>query len=77
MGGNYGNIRSNCLRTKRTTIMKYVSLTIGTMLTLMSVAPAKEKPAPATKSVQNSEQTQSVPNLGTVLCIGNGVYESP
>ena len=47
--------------------MKYVSLTIGTMLTLMSVAPAKEKPAPATKSVQNSEQIKSIPNIGTII----------
>ena len=47
--------------------MKYVLLTIGTMLALMSLAPAKEKPAPATKSVQNSEQNESMPNLGTII----------
>lgn len=39
----------------------------ATMLALMSVAQAKNKPAPATESVQNSEQTKSMPNLGTII----------
>jgi hypothetical protein len=63
----------SCALNEKNLTMKYVLLTIGTMLALMSLGPAKEKPAPATRSVQNSEQTQSVPNLGTVLRIGNGV----
>jgi hypothetical protein len=57
----------SCALNEKNLTMKYVLLTIGTMLALMSLTPAKEKPAPATKSVQNSEQTQSVPNLGTII----------
>lgn len=47
--------------------MQYVLLTIGTMLALISAAQAKDKPAPATESLQKSEQTKSMPNLGTII----------
>jgi hypothetical protein len=47
--------------------MKNALLTIATMMALMCVGPGKEKLETATPSSQNNGQTNSKPNLGTIV----------
>ena len=59
----FGIIRNIAHTASEANTMKNGLLTIGAVLAFICVGRAKDKLAPA----QNSEQTQSVPNFGTII----------